>query len=1282
MNESSTSPNDFFWFSSALLSVINTDGKIIQVNPAWEDTLNVLNIELEHSHFLTWVHPDDLALSHTKLTELKQGASQVSFANRWRDCANHYHWLQWEISLVPNQAKWYAVATDITAQKHAEKVLCDTEERFELAVQGSNHGLWDWNLITNEIYLSPRWKNILGYQDQEIVNHLDEWCRFVHPADFTQMWATIEAYLDQRIPTYESIYRVSHKEGGYCWVLARAAALWDDSGQPYRMVGTYVDITERKRTEQALQENEALLSAIFEVTQIGLCITDETGNFVRVNPAYCALFGYTQEELIGQAFTTVLPIDHHQRAQELHHGFLHNDPNVESEGEWHIQNRQGQNLDINFTMGLLVQHTTGQRFRVTTITDITKRKHDAAERNRLFNLSVDMQSVIGFDMQFKDLNAAWEQTLGWSKAELLANSALNLVHPDDLNSSVQTIQQLMQGKTVFNFENRYLCKSGAYKWLSWNVHPLLDQQNMYVVTRDITERKQAEQEIQRQQEFIRLVVDAVPNLIFIKDRFGNFFFVNQAVAELLSTNIDTLIHAERIELNHPLAPVEPLSSQTESQVIQQQNSITVEEKCYDAQGELHCFHIVKKPFVQPDGEVLVLSVGTDITDRKHQEEELKRSETRYRAIVQDQTDLVCRFLPDGTLTFVNQAYCRYFSKTESELVGISLPFLPATEQQSFQESLARITPTQPVVVIEHASFSADGSIRWQQWFDRALFDEHGHIIEYQGVGRDITARKQAEEALQQSEARLRVVTSAAPVILFALDVQGRFTFSRGKALSLLGYNDDEAVGLSAFDLFGHQPKQLEYIRRALAGETVTSLTMLPNAVLETKFTPLFDEHHQVTGITGLSIDISERHRLEMKLKEAVAEMETILNNSVIGIAYVKHGVFVRVNPKLEKLLEFRKNELCGLPFNLIYPSFQDYILMEQQAYSLLEEGKEYDNRHRLKTKSANTFWARIVVKTVEGKDLDKGSIWMIEDITVQIEAEQHLRLTAAMFESTIDGVLVTDLENRIQRVNPAFTKITGYTAQEVLGQKTNFLSSGRHSKEFYQEMWQRIAETKHWQGEIWNRKKNGEIYVAWLSISAITNQEQQVVQYMAILTDISQLQADIENVRYLANYDSLTRLPNRLLFHDELVQTQAWANRHNNQFALLFLDLDGFKPVNDTLGHAVGDQLLQGVAERLKSCVRDTDIVARLGGDEFTIILKNLRQLSDASRVACDLIQLLRQPFLIDGHPVTISASIGITVYPYDSHDINSLLKYADSAMYQAKAAGKGRYYFYHQADQ
>jgi diguanylate cyclase (GGDEF)-like protein/PAS domain S-box-containing protein len=291
-----------------------------------------------------------------------------------------------------------------------------------------------------------------------------------------------------------------------------------------------------------------------------------------------------------------------------------------------------------------------------------------------------------------------------------------------------------------------------------------------------------------------------------------------------------------------------------------------------------------------------------------------------------------------------------------------------------------------------------------------------------------------------------------------------------------------------------------------------------------------------------------------------------------------------------------------------------------------------------------------------------------------------------VFETTVDGIMVTDLQKCIQRINPAFTKITGYTAEEAQGKPAGFLSSGRHDSAFYQKMWESIHSDGHWQGEIWNRRKNDDVYIAWLSISAITDENNRVVQYMAILSDISRLQEDIENARYLANYDSLTNLPNRAFFQDSLLQARNRAIRCKRSFGLLFIDLDGFKQINDTLGHSVGDQLLRSVADCLRRCVRETDVVARIGGDEFTIILNNLRFTADAGRVADKVVKMLEHPFEIENHIIEISASVGITVYPSDTHNntvesVESLIKQADHAMYQAKNAGKGNFRFYHKPD-
>ena len=1281
MRSLSSLPIDFFNLSSALCCIIDRHGTLIQVNPAWKHQFGELHRDPARNHFLSGVHPHDVVATRLYFNQLGQNKPSAPLVNRRRNLSVQYCWLKWEITAVPEVSSlfyrqagvFYAVATDITQEKQLTESLHGSEERFQLALQGANHGLWDWDLRTNEIYFSPRWKSLLGYQEHEIANHLDVLLEHVHPTDFTEMWGTIEAYLDKRCNRYESVYRMRHKNGSYIWVLAQAAALWDENDQPYRMVGTYVDITLYKDTQRALQKSENLLNAIFEVAQIGICVIDEHGNYLQVNPAYCKLYGYTAPELLGQPFVKVkkhdyAPLIYQNNAAE---------PPFKQVSEWCVANKQGELLDVEITVGNWEQ-PSGQRFSVITVSDITQRKRNEAERNRLFNLSIDMQSIVDFNGYLKEINSAWEKNLGWTKQELLAKPCLEFFHPYDLQESTQVLEKLKQGKSVLNFENRFLCKNGSYKWLSWNVYPLVESQTLYSITRDVTQQKQIEQKITHQQQFIQLIVDSVQHFIFIKDRLGKFIFVNKTLTDLLDTQVDLLVQRELAEIQAALSQ-EKFEFYKRMRGLDYESDVTNSELCVTLEEQTRYFQLTKQPFVQNSQEILLLVVGTDITERRQQEEELRRSETRYRAIVQEQTDLVCRFLPDGTLTFANEAYCRYFDQCHGELIG--QPFILCTicHQGNFLSHLAQLTPENPVISIElHNAMSTKGT-RWQQWHNRAMFNEQGQPVEYQAVGRDITQRKLAEEALRQSEERLRIIISAAPVILYVLDNNKIFNFSRGRALQVLNLQNDQVIGLTA-EMLCEQlgiPEHVQYIDRALLGEEITCVTTLPNVVFEVNYTPLLDNQQQIIGVIGVAIDITKRHSLEVQLKEAVAELETILDNSMIGIAYVKQNQFVWVNRKFEDLLHYGETELRGKPISIIYPSRKSFEQTEERINSLFKQNKGYDEGQLITTKCGEMLWARLAGKVIDPEELTKGSIWMIEDITLQKQAEQNLRLAATVFETTVDGILITDLQNHIQRVNPAFTKITGYLPEEVQGQKTSFLASGRHSKDFYKQMWQHIHQTGHWQGEIWNRKKNGEIYVAWVSISIITDDMGSPLQYMAIISDISRLHEGIETVRYLANYDSLTRLPNRLLFHDNLMQAQVWARRHHQSFALMFIDLDGFKPVNDTLGHAIGDELLQNVAQRLLNCVRDTDTCARLGGDEFTIILTEVEDLSAVPEVADRILDTLHQPFILANRSVEISASIGIALYPQDSGDADNLLQCADLAMYEAKRLGKGRYCFY-----
>jgi len=278
-----------------------------------------------------------------------------------------------------------------------------------------------------------------------------------------------------------------------------------------------------------------------------------------------------------------------------------------------------------------------------------------------------------------------------------------------------------------------------------------------------------------------------------------------------------------------------------------------------------------------------------------------------------------------------------------------------------------------------------------------------------------------------------------------------------------------------------------------------------------------------------------------------------------------------------------------------------------------------------------------------------------------------------VFEHTAEAILVTDAENRIVRVNPAFTAITGYRPEEVIGQDPGLLKSGRHDAAFYAAMWQSLNDTGHWEGEIWNRTKNGDIRVEWLSIGKVDG-GRGPAHFLAIFHDITQRKAAEEDLRHKAHHDPLTDLPNRTLFQDRLESAFGQARRYHRAFAVLLVDLDRFKEVNDTLGHIAGDQLLVEASHRLVSCVRETDTVARFGGDEFAILLSETTADDEAEHIAGRIVALLGEPYPLDAGTANLSGCVGIALYPRHGRDSSELLHSADRALYQAKAAGRNTY--------
>ncbi len=431
----------------------------------------------------------------------------------------------------------------------------------------------------------------------------------------------------------------------------------------------------------------------------------------------------------------------------------------------------------------------------------------------------------------------------------------------------------------------------------------------------------------------------------------------------------------------------------------------------------------------------------------------------------------------------------------------------------------------------------------------------------------------------------------------------------------------------------------------------------------------------VEFVDGIITDISERKRNEMRIAGLLVEQSAILDNVMFGIMFVRHSQIVSANPFCEQMFGYPHNTLQGKSSSIIFPSFDEYeaILQAQNE----NPSASFSDERQFKRQDGSLIWCQLNACNLDPEQPDEGCIWVYADITERKHSEEKLRLGATVFDYIADGVVMTDAAGFIVAVNPAFTQITGYSEAEAIGKTPAILRSGRQNQAFFDSLWGELLATGFWRGEIWNRRKNEELYLEWLTISAVRNAQGVCTHYVGVFSDITLVKESQEKLDHLAHHDPLTGLPNRLLFNDRLSHAILRASRDPRPLALLFIDLDRFKNVNDTLGHHIGDELLRQVAQALASKVRDGDTLARLGGDEFILLLEDTDGKYGAGVVADKLMSVFEQPFVVVTHELFVTASVGISIFPDDGDDVNLLIRNADVALYQAKAHGRNAYRFY-----
>ncbi len=669
--------------------------------------------------------------------------------------------------------------------------------------------------------------------------------------------------------------------------------------------------------------------------------------------------------------------------------------------------------------------------------------------------------------------------------------------------------------------------------------------------------------------------------------------------------------------------------------------------------------------------------------------ELSERESRFRRIFEGNHSIAYLLNPrNGHIEDANDTAASFWGYERTALQHMNIAQIIQAPRAQILHSMARTLE------------GGESRQEWkQQLHDGQIRDVEvvSGVITYQGdtilycIAHDITDRRQAELALSAESHKNQMLLRTASDGIHILDPDGNVLQASDAFCRMLGYSLEEALSLNVtqWDAQWSPAELKEKIAALIAGKQSqffeTRHRCKDGRLIDVEISAIGVSIDGKSMIYASSRDITQRKQAEQALRESEALNAGVLDSLSEQIAVLDaNGIIIAVNAAWRQFARANGAQDSGSGYVGI-----SYLQMYADAVNhphgegapavasgiravLAGTQKEFDLEYPCHSPDQRR-WFHMRVSPLLGARL--GVVITHENITERREREDALRLAGTVFNSVDEAVVVSDADNTIVAVNPAFTNITGFGTEEVVGQNLRVLRSGVHPEMFYRELWKTLLGTGSWNGEITNRRKDGTLYTEWLSIKLVRDDDGNIRNYVGVFSDITERKATEEHVRHLAHFDLLTDLPNRALLTDRLHQALAQARREKGMLAVMFLDLDRFKPVNDTLGHDIGDLLLKEVASRLESCVqRESDTVSRIGGDEFVILLPYVEQENDAVIVAKKVLHALNQPFNISQHSIDISSSIGIAICPQHGTEVKLLMKHADLAMYHAKQGGRNGY--------
>ncbi|MFP4557663.1 MAG: PAS domain S-box protein [Bacteroidales bacterium] len=1044
--------------------------------------------------------------------------------------------------------------------------LTKSEQRFQLSMEATNDGLWDWNVKNREAYYSPAYYTMLGYEVGGFPTTGSVWKGLVHTDDWERVDEVISKCVNGISDSFDNEFRMKSYSGEWKWIYSRGKVVErDKKGKALRIVGTHVDITQRKDAENEILKRELLLNKIFDVLPIGLWFADEKGKLQRGNPAGVKIWGAEPTvpmEEYGVLKARRLPSgeeiapDEWALAKTIKYGKTITDELIE------IEAFDGKKrVVLNYAAPVI--DNKGEMLGAIVVNNDITNLHKAQENLRANEQLLKSISDNMFDLvSLTDLHGnytfagASHSILGYKIENLIGTNVLEYVHPDDLpkvkNAFVEFLSNQKDNKRV---EYRNRCADGSYLWFETIGRFILDEKGkpkeILFNSRDITERKKIEDALAHSHNLMKYIIEHIRGAVAVHDRNFRYIYVSEQYLTDFNVEDKNIIGKHHYEVFPDL----PQKWRDAHQRALKGEVISKDDDPFEMpDGTIEWTRWECRPWYEANGKIGGFVVYTEIiTKRKEAEQALRESEERFRSLYENATVGIYRTTPDGRILMANPTLVEmigYDSFEELAKRNLSQEdYEPEYPREEFQR---QIEEKGEVKGLESAWRKKDGSTIYVSESARAVRDEKGKIIYYEGIVEDITERKKAINALVASENRIQSIFRVAPTGIGVIKNRV-FMDVNPRLCEMTGYSTDELIGQSAlmiyptkadFDYVGNE--KYRQIAEKGTGSVETRWVRKDKSIINVflSSTPI-NRKDLSHGVTFTALDITDRKKIEINLRENEEKYRLLFENMTQGFALSEvivdnHGNpvnyrFITVNPTYEKLTGLKAKDIVGKTIKDVIPDIEPYWIENFGKVGLTGKPKRFENYARKLDKHFDT----LVFSPKKGQFAVISS-----DVTERKKAEEEIAKLSKGIEQSPAIVVITDTDGTIEYVNPKFTKVTGYSLKEAIGENPRILNSGNQSKAFYKNLWDTIKSGKDWQGEMLNKKKDGSTYWEYALISSIKDEGGNIRHFIAIKEDITQrkkIEKDLKekNEEYLALNEELIESNERIqLVNKDLVHAR------------------------------------------------------------------------------------------------------------------------------------------------